>query len=87
MHILTGARTLVESMGATTASSVSKKVDFVVVDEDPGSKFDKARELGIKTLIEEEFKKMETYKYSQHELEILDLVARGEKEIEAGKGL
>jgi DNA ligase (NAD+) len=52
------ARTLVESMGATTASTVSKKVDFVVVGEDPGSKFDKAKELGIKTLTEEEFKKM-----------------------------
>jgi DNA ligase (NAD+) len=45
-------------MGATTASTVSKKVDFVVVGEDPGSKFDKAKELGIKTLTEEEFKKM-----------------------------
>ena len=52
------ARTLVESMGATTASTVSKKVDFVVVGGDPGSKFDKAKELGIKTLTEEEFKKM-----------------------------
>jgi DNA ligase (NAD+) len=45
-------------MGATTASTVSKKVDFVMVGEDPGSKFDKAKELGIKTLTEEEFKKM-----------------------------
>jgi DNA ligase (NAD+) len=45
-------------MGATTASTVSKKVDFVVVGEDPGSKFDKAKELGIKTITEEEFKKM-----------------------------
>jgi DNA ligase (NAD+) len=52
------ARNIVESMGAMTASSVSKKVDFVVVGEDPGSKFDKAKELGIKTLTEEEFKKM-----------------------------
>jgi len=52
------ARTLVESMGATTASTVSKKVDFVVVGEDPGSKFDRAKELGVKTLTEEEFKKM-----------------------------
>jgi len=58
MGIVTGARTLVESMGAKTASSVSKKVDFVVVGEDPGSKFDKAKELGIKTLTEEEFKKV-----------------------------
>jgi DNA ligase (NAD+) len=52
------ARTLVESLGGMTASSVSKKVDFVVVGEDPGSKFDKAKELGIRTLTEEEFKKM-----------------------------
>ena len=58
MRIVTEARTLVESMSATTASTVSKKVDFVVVGEDPGSKFDKAKELGVKTLTEEEFKKM-----------------------------
>jgi DNA ligase (NAD+) len=52
------ARNFVESLGGITASSVSKKLDFVVVGEDPGSKFDKAKELGIKTLTEEEFKKM-----------------------------
>jgi DNA ligase (NAD+) len=52
------ARNLVESLGGTTASSVSKNVDYVVVGEDPGSKFDKAKELGIRTLTEEEFKKM-----------------------------
>jgi DNA ligase (NAD+) len=52
------ARNLVESLGGMTASSVSKKVDFMVVGEDPGSKSDKAKELGIKTLTEEEFKKM-----------------------------
>jgi DNA ligase (NAD+) len=52
------ARNLVESSGGMTASSVSKKVDYVVVGEDPGSKFDKAKELGIKTLTEEEFKKL-----------------------------
>jgi len=52
------ARILVESLGGMTASSVSKKVDFVVVGEDPGSKFDKAKDLGIKILTEEEFKKM-----------------------------
>ncbi len=51
-------RNLVESVGGMTASSISKKVDYVVVGEDPGSKFDKAKELGIKTLTEEEFKKM-----------------------------
>jgi DNA ligase (NAD+) len=52
------ARNLVESSGGMTTSSISKKVDYVVVGEDPGSKFDKAKELGIKTLTEEEFKKL-----------------------------
>jgi DNA ligase (NAD+) len=52
------ARNLVESLGGMTVSSVSKKVDFVVVGEDSGSKFDKAKELGIKVLTEEEFRKM-----------------------------
>ena len=52
------ARNIVESLGGMTTSIVSKKVDFVVVGEDSGSKFDKAKKLGIKTLTEEEFKKM-----------------------------
>lgn len=52
------ARNLVESLGGQTASSVSKKVDYVVVGEDPGSKFSKAKELEIKTLTEEEFKNL-----------------------------
>jgi DNA ligase (NAD+) len=52
------ARNLVESLGGMTASSVSKKVDYVVVGEDPGSKFGKTKELGIRTLTEEEFKKI-----------------------------
>lgn len=52
------ARNLVESLGGKTASTVSKKVDFVVAGEDPGSKFEKARDLGIRILTEEEFKTM-----------------------------
>jgi DNA ligase (NAD+) len=52
------ARNLVESSGGMTTSSISKKVDYVVIGEDPGSKFDKAKKLGIKILTEEEFKKM-----------------------------
>jgi DNA ligase (NAD+) len=51
------ARGLVESLGGSTASTVSKKVDYVVVGEDPGSKLEKAKELGLTVLTEEEFKK------------------------------
>jgi DNA ligase (NAD+) len=52
------ARNVVETLGGKTTSSVSKKVDFVVVGEDPGSKFEKAKELGIRILTEEAFRKM-----------------------------
>jgi DNA ligase (NAD+) len=38
-----------QSMGAKVTASVSKKTDLVVVGENPGSKADKARELGIET--------------------------------------
>lgn len=44
-----------ESLGAKVSSSVSKKTDYVLVGEDPGSKYDKALELGVKILNEEEF--------------------------------
>ncbi|MCK5551908.1 MAG: NAD-dependent DNA ligase LigA, partial [Deltaproteobacteria bacterium] len=52
------ARDLVESMGGKTASSVSKRVDYVVVGSDPGSKYDRAKELGIPVLTENQFRKM-----------------------------
>ncbi len=49
------AKEAIESRGGRVTSSVSRKTDYVVVGEDPGSKYEKARELGIKTLNEEEF--------------------------------
>ena len=50
------ARRLVEQLGGKVASSVSRRVDYVVVGEAPGSKLDRARDLGIPTLTEEEFR-------------------------------
>ncbi len=44
----------IEARGGKASHSVSKKTDFVVVGEDPGSKYDKALQLGIKILNEEE---------------------------------
>ncbi|HEC81755.1 MAG TPA: NAD-dependent DNA ligase LigA, partial [Thermoplasmatales archaeon] len=52
------AKRLVEELGGRAASSVSRNVDFVVVGENPGSKYDKAKKLGLKIIDEEEFKRM-----------------------------
>jgi len=46
------------SLGGRVTGSVSAKTDFVVVGEDPGSKYDKALELGIKILSESEVNTM-----------------------------
>lgn len=47
-----------ENLGAKVSGSVSKKTDYVIVGEDPGSKYTKAVELEVKILSEEEFKNM-----------------------------
>jgi DNA ligase (NAD+) len=52
------ARKIIETMGGRVSSSVSKKTDYVIAGKDPGSKIADARRLGVKTLAEEEFKKM-----------------------------
>lgn len=52
------ARELIERMGGRVSSSVSKKTDLVVVGDDPGSKYDKAVQLGIAILDEEGFARM-----------------------------
>jgi len=52
------AETKVKELGGNPTSSVSKKTDYVVVGENPGSKYTKAKELGVKILTEEEFIKL-----------------------------
>lgn len=47
---------ILEDYGATASGSVSKKTDVVIVGENPGSKYDKARELGIEIWNEERIK-------------------------------
>jgi DNA ligase (NAD+) len=49
---------LVKQHGAKVSGSVSKKTDYVVVGADPGSKHDKAKELGVTILTEGEFEKL-----------------------------
>ncbi|WP_422444695.1 NAD-dependent DNA ligase LigA [Thermoanaerobacterium sp. DL9XJH110] len=52
------ATELIEKLGGRVAGSVSKKTDYVVVGQDPGSKYDKAVKLGIKILNEGQFEEM-----------------------------
>lgn len=52
------AKELVRANGGDIASSVSKKLNFLVVGEEPGSKFAKARSIGVSVIAEKEFLKM-----------------------------
>ena len=54
----TQAKEIINKLGGRVTGSVSKKTDYVVIGEDPGSKFQNALELGVTIINEEEFKKI-----------------------------
>ena len=48
----------IEALGGHVTGSVSKKTDYVLAGAEPGSKFDKAKEMGVKIIDEAEFRKI-----------------------------
>ena len=52
------ASRIVESLGGKTSSSVSRTTDYVVVGKEPGTKLQKAEELGIRIISEKEFEEL-----------------------------
>ena len=51
-------RNKIESLGGKVSESVSKKTDYLVLGENPGSKYDKAKTLGVKIISEDELNEM-----------------------------
>jgi DNA ligase (NAD+) len=49
---------IIQSLGGKVIGSVSTNTDYVLAGEDPGSKRDKAQELGISIISEDEFREM-----------------------------
>lgn len=52
------AAEIIKELGGRVTSSVTKRTDYVVTGSEPGSKYARARELGVKIINEDEFKKI-----------------------------
>ncbi|MBU4332500.1 NAD-dependent DNA ligase LigA [Patescibacteria group bacterium] len=52
------AKQRIRRLGGDVSSSVSRETDFVVAGSEPGSKYDKAKKLGVKVIDEKEFLQM-----------------------------
>ena len=49
------AKQIIENLGGNVSSSVSKKTDYILLGENPGSKYQKGLDLGVKILTESDF--------------------------------
>ena len=52
------AQNAIRNLGGEVTSSISKNTDYIVVGENPGTKLDKAHELNLKIINEDEFRKL-----------------------------
>jgi DNA ligase (NAD+) len=53
-----GIKEFIQSNGGKVVGSVSKNTDYLVLGENPGSKFDKAQELGVPAINEEKLREL-----------------------------
>ena len=53
-----GIKSYIKQFGGKNSDSISSKTDYLVLGENPGSKLEKARSIGIKVISEKELKKM-----------------------------
>ena len=65
------AKEKVRVLGGDVSESVSKKTSYVVAGENPGSKYDKAKRLGVKIVSEEEFLQLVTLNYETPENSVI----------------
>ena len=54
----TKAKEMISELGGRVTVSVSKRTDYVVAGKDPGSKYEKAKKIGVPIINEEEFKRI-----------------------------
>ena len=52
------AKEFIESHGGKVTDSISKKTSYLVLGEEPGSKYEKAKSLGVKIIDEDQLKKL-----------------------------
>jgi len=52
------AKEIIEQFGGKVTNTVSSKTNYLIVGENPGSKLEKAKQLGVKIINEEEFEKL-----------------------------
>ena len=52
------AKEKIRELGGDVSESVSKKTDYVITGNEPGSKYERAKELGVKILAENDFLKL-----------------------------
>jgi len=81
---------IIESAGGKVVTSISKKTDYLLCGEDPGSKFDKAQKLEVEIIDEKRLEEMlasepiEKYVAEKQKAEVVDAVSMATKDLDAG---